>query len=89
MLLDKYGISDDKPLIFKKKQRESIVWKRVVWSSELLKARLSRRLSNGKRALFWLDRWVGDATLRSHNALQVEEEKLFDTASELWDDGCG
>lgn len=63
VLRNKYGISDDRPVLFKQKQRESNIWKGIVWICDFLQFGLRLRVTNGKKDLFWVDRWTGEATL--------------------------
>lgn len=35
---DKYGVSDEGPVMFKDKQRASGIWHAIVWSSAMLRA---------------------------------------------------
>lgn len=83
---DKYMVSDDKPLLFKNKQRESNIWKEIVWSSELLRSGLCWRLSNGRKALFWVNVWTREVPLPRKSIIQVEEELLSDPMCSLWED---
>lgn len=90
MLRDKYGISYDRPMLFKHKPRESNTWKGIMWSSDVLRPWLRRRVTNGKKAIFWFDRWVGESTfLEQQSIRQVEEDEVLSTVDEYRQEGNG
>lgn len=79
VIRQKYGVIERRTPAFKHKQRETQIWRGVVWASDLLRTGLRWRVTNGRHACFWTDRWVKDMVLMDHSTRQVEEEELIRT----------
>lgn len=75
---------DGEPVSFKHKQRESHVWKGMVWGSDLLQDGLRWTITNGRSVRFWMDVWVGDEKLLHHCTRQIEEEELERRVQDYW-----
>lgn len=85
----KYGIAEDTLPTFKHKQRETQIWKGIVWASDLLREGLRWTSSNGKIIGFWQDVWTGDERLAKLSLQRTEIENLGKTAREYWNDKYG
>lgn len=76
MIRVKYRIDDEGPVNFKQRQIESFIWKRLVWSSNLLHAGLRWQVENDKRNKFWICKWLDDSTLIQRSVQQVGDDEL-------------
>lgn len=89
LLWEKYGLTENGAWMFKHKQRESQVWMGIVWGSELLSEGLRWRITNGKRVLFWIDKWVGEEKLLDHCLGDIEGKDLYRTVNSYWQERQG
>lgn len=85
-LRDKYKVNEEGVWQFKHKQQASQIWKGVLWSSELLRTGLRWRITNGKSALFWKDKWAGDETLMNQRWGPCIGDESERWESEYWHD---
>lgn len=60
----KYGVNEEGPLVFKAKKR-----------SNLLQAGLRWEVDNGRRAMFWKDKWLNDTPLLQKCLQPMREEE--------------
>lgn len=63
VLRAKYGLSLDDPPLLKPKARASIVWRSLIWLSDLFHRGLSWQVMNKRRVMFWTDKWMSDCEL--------------------------
>lgn len=89
LLRSKYAVSIDGPIEFRNRQRSSLVWQGLVWCSEVLRAGLRWRVSNGERVLFWSDNWLQHTPLLQLCLHQPHTEDLHRRVCEYWVPGRG
>lgn len=89
LVRSKYGLSLTEPPLFKHKSRTSVVWRGLVWASELLRSGVRWEVRDGKHVLFWTDLWLHDVTLGIEDHWVVAEEEIQRTISDYWEEGVG
>ena len=65
VLQSKYKIKEEE-IILPKKVGESQVWRSIRLGSELIASGTKWRLGNGQLINFWIDKWVGDSSLKDY-----------------------
>lgn len=56
VLRDNYDFDAEGPVILKKKQRSSNIWRGIIWSTNLLQSCLCWKVGNGRRTWLWIDK---------------------------------
>lgn len=85
----KCGVAETIPLCIMNKQRESQVWKGIVWGYELLQRGLKWKLGNGHRTCFWLDSWIDECPLSAHSRRALTEEEKGSCVADYWKRSVG
>lgn len=89
LVRQKYKVTEDSSWQFKSRQRETQIWKGVVWPSGLLREGLRWKIINGRSILFWSDKWIGDEPLESQRLRVLEDNEAERKFSDYWQDTRG
>lgn len=84
-----YGLKERGFKDFKVKQRYSQVWKGLVWGAQLLHEGLRWRVRDGLKTKFWVDKWLGDESLKQNCRQTMPEEDLQNRVHAYWEQGRG